>query len=175
MSGTSILYRAPAGVVGDVTRELDTITETALCDQSTPPDAFGQPVIMDGGKARKFTSGDVAADVFGFLRRTIPSIGNLDGTDVNKDAPQGIVVKGYLLVECKVGTPVRGGIVYVRVTADTGKLVGAIEANDDTSKTERLYGCSWASDDKDINNIAEIRIMEAIAVPGPQGEQGIPG
>jgi hypothetical protein len=71
---------------------------------------------------------------------------------------QGIVVKGYVNVVCTQGTPARGGSVFVRVTADTGKAVGDFETAADSGKCVALTGVTWAVDGKDASNIAEIRI-----------------
>jgi hypothetical protein len=61
-------------------------------------------------------------------------------------------------VVCTQGTPVRGGAVYVRVTAASGKLVGDFETAADSGACVAITGATWAVDGKDATNIAEIRI-----------------
>jgi len=160
---TSFLYRAPSGVAGDVTRPDDTVVESALINSEVPPVLFGAPVKMTAGKIEAIESGDAATDFFGIISRVAPAInGSLSeafGSGVpNVDATQGIVVEGYVNVKCTVGTPVRNGIVYMRVTADTGKLVGDLEATADGVANVALVGVTWAIDGKDSSNVTEIRI-----------------
>jgi hypothetical protein len=160
---TSFLYRAPAGVAGDVTRPDDTIVESGLLNAAQAPTAFGAPVKLVSGKFEKIASGDTAAVFAGVLSRVAPSIaGDLvqtyAGGTPNTASVQGIVVKGYVNVVCTQGTPARGGSVFVRVTADTGKAVGDFETAADSGKCVALTGVTWAVDGKDASNIAEIRI-----------------
>jgi len=97
---TSFLYRAPAGVAGDVTRPDDTIVESGLLNAAQAPTAFGAPVKLVSGKFEKIASGDTAAVFAGVLSRVAPSIaGDLvqtyAGGTPNTASVQGIVVKGY--------------------------------------------------------------------------------
>ena len=160
---TSYLYRAPSGVAGDVTRPDNTVVEPGLLNASAAPTAFGAPVKLVSGKFEKIASGDAATVFAGILSRIAPSIaGDLvqtfAGGTPNADAVQGIVVKGYVNVVCTQGTPARGGQVYVRITADTGKLVGDLETAADAGKCFALSGVTWAVDGKDASNVTEIRI-----------------
>lgn len=160
---TSYLYRAPAGVAGDVTRPDNTVVEPGLLNASAAPTAFGAPVKLVSGKFEKIAASDAASVFAGVLSRIAPSIaGDLAqtfaGGTPNTASVQGIVVKGYVNVVCTQGTPVRGASVYVRVTADTGKLVGDFETAADSGKCVAIAGATWAVDGKDATNIAEIRI-----------------
>ena len=160
---TSYLYRAPAGVAGNVTRPDNTVVEPGLLNPSAAPTAFGAPVKLVSGKFEKIASGDAASVFAGVLSRVAPSIaGDLAqtfaGGTPNTASVQGIVVKGYMNVVCTQGTPVRGGAVYVRVTAASGKLVGDFETAADSGACVAITGATWAVDGKDATNIAEIRI-----------------
>lgn len=160
---TSILYRASSGVAGDVTRPDDTTVESGLLNAAAAPAAFGAPVKVVSGKFEKIADSDTAAVFYGILSRVAPSIaGDLNqtfaGGTPNTDAVQGIVVKGYVNVVCTVGTPVRGGTVYMRVAAGTGKNVGDLEATADGANNVALSGVTWAVDGKDSSNVTEIRI-----------------
>ncbi len=160
---TSFLYRAPSGVAGDVTRPDDTIVEPGLLNAAQAPAAFGVPVKIVSGKFEKIASADVATVFAGILSRIAPSIAGdtaqafASGTP-NTASVQGIVTSGYVNVLCLVGTPARGGIVYMRVTAAAGKLVGDLEATSDTTLSVALVGVTWATDGKDSGNVAEISI-----------------
>lgn len=162
---TSILYRASSGVAGDVTRPDNTVVESGMLNASVAPSAFGAPVKITSGKFEAIEAGDAAADFAGILSRIAPSIANdgapatesFEGGTPNTESVQGIVVKGYVNVACTVGTPARGGVVYLRVAADTGKAVGDLEATADGTNVA-LSGVEWAIDGKDASNITEIRI-----------------
>lgn len=160
---TAFLYRAPSGVAGDITRQLDTVVESGLLNAAKAPAAFGAPVKITNGKFEKIESGDDAADFFGILSRIAPSIAGdtaqtfASGTP-NAESVQGIVRAGYVNVVCTVGTPVRGGAVYMRVVAATGKAIGDLEATADSTNSVALTGVTWAVDGKDASNVAEIRI-----------------
>lgn len=159
----SFLYRMPSGVVGSVTRALDTSVESAFMNIAKAVTAFGAPCKMTSGKIELIESGDTAASFYGIVSRVAPSISGstaqlfADGVP-NSDVAQGVVVRGYVNVTCTVGTPVRGGAVYMRVVAATGKAIGDLEATADSTNSVALTNVVWAVDGKDANNIAEIRI-----------------
>ncbi len=159
----SYLERMPAGVAGSITRARDTVVESVFLNPLKPVLAFGAPVKLVAGKAEPFEAGDTAASFYAILSRVAPSIsgGNAelftDGTPSTEQLA-GIIVRGYVNAVCKVGTPVRGGIVYARVVAATGKAIGDFEATADGVNSVALAGVVWAVDGKDANNITEIRI-----------------
>jgi hypothetical protein len=167
---TSYLYQAPAGVAGDITRVDESNVEPANLiangSPSTYPQAYGIPVKYATGGVAKFVTGDVAADFAGVLVREVPQIsGNtnqgFDDTIPNPDQVTGVCVRGYVNVLCVVGTPARGGVVYVQSTANGGVAVGAFRADGTDSGNAvalSLTQASWASDGKDADNNAELRI-----------------
>jgi len=160
---TSILYRASSGVAGDVTRPDDTVVESGLLNAAKAPTAFGAPVKIVSGKFEKVEASDAATVFYGILSRVAPSIaGDLvqtyAGGTPNASAVQGIVREGYVNVVCTQGTPARGGQVFMRITADTGKAVGDLETAADSGKCVALTGVTWAVDGKDSSNVTEIRI-----------------
>lgn len=160
---TSFLYRAGSGVPGDITRQLDTIVEQALLNAAKVPAAFGLPVKMTAGKIEKIEAGDTAASLYGFLTRLSPSIAGdtaqvLGAGTPNANAVQGVMVRGYLNVACTIGTPVRNGVVYMRVVAAAQKNIGDLEATADGANNVALTGVVWAADGKDSSNVAELKI-----------------
>lgn len=160
---TSFLYRAGSGVPGDITRQLDTIVEQALLNSAKVPAAFGLPVKMTAGKLEKIEAGDTAASFYGILTRQAPSIAGdtaqaLGAGTPNANAVQGVLVRGYGNVACTIGTPVRNGVVYMRVVAAAQKNIGDLEATADGVNNVALTGVVWASDGKDSSNVAEIKI-----------------
>lgn len=165
---TSILYTAPAGIAGAITRVDDTTVEPGFLAASGAPTLFGQPVKVETGTGKFLLmgAGSVAGDFYGILIREVPSIGNsatlqgfADGGP-NPSSAHGIAVRGYMNVVCPQGTPVRGGAVYVRVVdGGAGKAVGQFEAVSDTTNSVLIPELSWAVNGKEAStNIAEIRI-----------------
>jgi len=160
---TAFLYRAPSGVAGDITRQQDTIVESGLLNAAKAPTKFGAPVKIVSGKFEKIEASDAATVFAGILSRSVPSIAGDTAQSFGTGTPNtasinGIIVKGYVNVVCAVGTPVRGAQVFMRITADTGKLVGDLETAADSGKCVALVGVTWAVDGKDTANVAEIRI-----------------
>lgn len=159
---TAYLYNAPAGVPGDVTRLQDSNVEPVLLGEAFT--GFGKPFKFNSsGKAVNIAASDTAAVFKGILTRIVPSIGGntasgLNDAIPNQDSTQGRLVSGYANVVCTVGTPVKGGIVYMRVVADTGKLVGDLEATADSTNSVALVGVEWVVNGKDADNITELLI-----------------
>jgi len=167
MCPPAYLYNAPAGVPGDITRTDETNVEPAMliAQSSTFAQAFGIPMKYVTGGIAQFVGGESASDFAGVLVREVPGISGSTAQGLNDNVPfpdqvQGLAVRGYVAVKCTQGTPARGGIVYVRVIADTGKAIGDFEAVSDTSKSVALSStqASWASDGKDADNNTELRI-----------------
>lgn len=160
--GTAILKSAAAGVVGDVTRKLDSVIEPIMLGSAFS--AFGVPAKINGsGKLVPIAASDAATVFKGILTRSVPSMGGntnqgFDDVIPNAEACHGLLVKGYVNVKCAIGTPVRGGIVYMRVVAASGKLVGDLEATADGTDNVALSGVEWAVNGKDADNITELKI-----------------
>jgi hypothetical protein len=162
------LYSAPNGVPGDITRTDESNVEPAMliAISSVYAQAFGIPMKYASGGISQIASGDAATVFAGVLVREVPSIsGNtlqgFDDTVPNPDAPQGLCVRGYISVKCVVGTPARGGVVYMQSVANGGVAVGAFRADGtDSGNAVALTAAqaSWASDGKDADNNAEMRI-----------------
>lgn len=167
MCPPAYLFQAPTGVPGDITRTDETNVEPAMLKavSSVFAQAFGIPMKYVAGGISQWETGDAAADFAGVLVREVPSIsGNANSgfsdTIPYPKVPQGLAVRGYVSVLCKVGTPARGGVVYIRTVAATGKAIGDFEADFDSGNNVALTTtqAEWATDGKDADNNAEIRI-----------------
>ena len=161
----AFLYGTPTGVQGAVSRPLDSEVESIYLG-ATPPLAYGMVLVPEAGtgKYNTIAGTNVAGDIKGFLTRSVPNISSgLDNTfsanTPNASEVNGRLTRGYIHAKCTVGTPVKGGIVYVRIVATTGTAVGDIEATADATAANQLVipSCEWAANGKDANNIAEIR------------------
>lgn len=166
---TAYLYQAPTGVEGDITRPDFTEVEPAMLVAVSGVFApkFGLPMAYVPGGISQWQGSNVAADFAGLLIREVPAIAASSASDANFDGtapwpltPKGLCVKGYVNVKCAIGTPVRGGIVYVRTVAASGKFIGDFEATNDAGNNVALPTTTlqWASDGKDGNNNAEVRV-----------------
>lgn len=163
MAGENVFKFGPQnGQAGYITRRENSDIETIKLGASV---GFGRPYKIVSGVAQPIASGDAATVFEGVLVR--PNIGQSADTNESFNSgtpvigrPQAGMIKGYILVECKQGTPVKGAAVYMRVTADTGKLVGDFEAVADGANSVIVPNVTWNSDGKDANNIAEIRILK---------------
>lgn len=152
-----------SGIAGAITRPLETTVESVNLNASKPVLAFGAPVKLVSGKAEPFEVGSTAASFYGVITRVAPSIGGNTAQTFTDSTPntasiQGVAVRGYLNVVCTIGTPVRGGAVYVRVVAASGKAIGDFEATADGSNNVALTNVVWAVDGKDGDNITELKI-----------------
>lgn len=129
------LTRMPAGIPGDVSRKAEATIEAGLMAETVP---FGCAVKLDanGRLARPAASTDT---VYGFMVRPYPTQDNAATADTTQDCLR----RGYMTVKLARGTAARGGQVYVRVTAVSGKQVGDIEAEADSTETRTLAvpGC----------------------------------
>ncbi|MBL0320462.1 MAG: hypothetical protein IPP74_14400 [Alphaproteobacteria bacterium] len=165
---TAILYSANSGIPGDLNGVPGTTVESWVLNASTPPTAFGAPVkrVTNSGVTTisAIESGDDATDFYGILSRSAPTV---DGgtTIVNSGTPNpgtvsGVVVggPGYILVACTIGTPVRGGPVYMRVTAVGPAAVGDLEATSASPNNVLLPNVVWAVDGKDSSNTTAVRV-----------------
>lgn len=162
---SAYLLYPPSGVPGDVTRVDESMVEPArlIAISSVYAQAFGIPVKYATGGISQIASGDAATVFAGVLVREVPSISGSVTAGLTDNIPNpnqiaGFCARGFVNVLCKVGTPTRGGIVYMRVIAATNKLVGDFEADSDSSNSVVLPYATWASDGKDADNNAELRI-----------------
>ncbi len=131
---TSFLSRMPIGIAGDISRPAAATVESVQIDAATPPTKFGSFVKLVAGKLQPIASGDAASVIYGLLVRPYP-MSNQDGSaqglgpgTVPASGIADVLRRGYMTVVNKQGTPAKGAAVYLRITADTGKAVGDIEA-----------------------------------------------
>lgn len=151
--------RMPVGFPGKVTRSDSLTIETHIVDSAAPPTFYGKPVKMVAGLLQPIAGADVIATVqFGILVNPYPTQSSTDAFGAATPPATGLVDvlrRGYIAVLMANGTGVTGAAVYVRKTADTGKLVGDIEDASDSGKCEVLPGAYFMGP-KDANNVVEI-------------------
>lgn len=156
----------PLGSPGDLTRDVRECTVEAYYNSTTVPVlGFGLPVKL-GAQAMSATgivAADVGASILGFSVREYPSYpgGNMANLAAGAGIPMagaiGILKKGYIAVKCNFGTPVKEGIVYVRIAAPAGaKVIGGIEATSDGANTIVVPNAQFMGP-ADADGNAEIR------------------
>lgn len=165
-------FSAPAGVPGDITRQLETNVEPAMliAVSTVYVASFGVAMVYASGGISQVGSGFAQGDFAGVLVREVPGIAgttpsgsdsSTGGGTPNPDQPNGLCVRGYVNVLCVYGSPARGGIVYVRtISSSNNTQIGTFDATSDSSNNVALTlsQASWASDGKDANNNAELRV-----------------
>jgi hypothetical protein len=161
---------APVGVPGDITRQLESNVEPAMliAISSVYAANFGIAMVYATGGISQWGGSNVQADFAGVLVREVPGISGSSADDAltsggtpNPDQPQGLLVRGYICVQCVYGTPARGGLVYVRtVSTSNNTHVGTFDATSDSSNNVVLTvtQATWACDGKDSSNNAELRV-----------------
>lgn len=138
-------FRMGAGFAGAVTRTHPVGIEPCLISVANPITAFGQAVLVDSGDTNKgmrpLSSGDQAATTiegvtvrpFPFQQQTTSNLSGAVALGTPGTPPGGgnivdILRQGYILVSV-VGTPVKGGAVFIWTAANSGQHVqGGFEA-----------------------------------------------
>lgn len=146
--GAVFTYRMPAGIAGQVTRELQSTTEVQIIDAANPPTAFGQPLVMDAATSavRPFIASDTAGSIYGWLVRPYPSMSPPNLTGVLGNYPLGsvpplvsgmcnVLVRGYFgIIVNGTTAAAKDGSIFIRTqNAGTNKPVGFVEAAADNS------------------------------------------
>ncbi len=150
---TAFLYRMGAGFAGDVNRTHPATIEPCMMHASTPPTAYGAPVLVDTAtnSVRAWLIGDGAVVlVYGITVRPYPyqpaTATNFGSVGFGAGAPAtsaiDVIREGYILVPV-VGTPTKGGVVHIWTSASAaGHTLGGFEAADggaDTNDVANMY------------------------------------
>lgn len=131
-------FQAPIGVPGDIDRVDESSVEPALqVVQGSDYPVVGMGVKFNSdGSGIQVPSGDAATTFQGVMVREVPEIANSNSADESfapctplVDVPVGLLVRGYVIVKCVAGTPVRGGAVYWQVTDHSGVKAGSFRAD----------------------------------------------
>jgi hypothetical protein len=156
----------PLGTPGDITRDVHESTVEPYFNSTTVPVlGFGLPVKLgaQASSATGIVAADVGASIVGFSVREYPSYpgGNMANLAAGAGIPMagaiGIMKRGYMAVKCNFGTPVKEGIVYVRIAAPAGaKVIGGIEATADGANTIIVPNAQF-NGPADADGNAEIR------------------
>ncbi len=127
---------------------------------------FGSPLMYDGKGGVILVDGTFTADKFVGIagRETRSALDYLDQDSGGVYAPNeavSVVQRGSIAVLCKVGTPVVGGTVYVRIVAGSGKNLGDLEAEADGANRVALTNAQWGGG-KDGNDVCELVLLSRV-------------
>lgn len=168
------------GFPGTVTRIADRLTASrSIFATSTLNLAFGESAVIDPTtdtyrSVADFIAGGgtfTAALHAGVALRQVKtnlsyiSLGNGSPNAYGYYSPNdmaGVLERGSILVQCRVGTPVSQGTVYVRTVLNSSfpaGVVGGYEAAADSGKTIALVGVAFRTSQLDSNGNAEITLL----------------
>lgn len=163
----AIQFRMQSGFQGDVNRTHPASIEPCLIDANAPPTIYGNGVLVDATTqgVRPLTVGDQALTaIYGVLVRPYPlqasSTTNNGATVIGPGAvPSAGIVdvlrSGYIMVPV-VGTPVKGGAVYIWTAASSGSHVqGGFEAVNPAGSGMQVTNATW-NGGPDSSGIAEL-------------------
>jgi hypothetical protein len=144
---TAFTFRMPAGIPGAISRESQATLEPNILDTTGAPTAYGTVVKLVAGLVRAIASGDAATVVYGFLARPYPFNDSTDGLGTSTVPTSrrlcDVMRRGYMTVALAAGTAAKGGQVFVRVTAGSGRAVGAIETAADSGNCVAIAGAQF--------------------------------
>jgi len=170
---TSFTFRMGAGFPGDVNRGHPASIQPCLIDANAPPTAYGQAVLVDPTTqgVRPIVAGDSAiTDIWGTTCRPYPIQQSSTSANTNYGAqaygsvapplaqPIDVMRAGYMIVSV-VGSPVKGGTVYIWYAASSGAHIqGGFEAANTGGSTLALSARYYWNSPPDSNGYAELLI-----------------
>jgi hypothetical protein len=167
----AITYRMGAGFPGDVNRMHPASIVPNLMDAANPIRLYGDPCTLGAANSvRGFLAGDAALTrIRGVLVRPAvaqPTSGGMTqtfgtGAPPQSAVPVDIIEDGHVMVKCNnvaAASPVKGGAVFVWVTASAGADVqGGFRAAASAGNTAAILNAEWYSP-PDSGGIAELRV-----------------
>lgn len=160
MTSNVMVFRAPFGIAGAVSREDNKLIEAQGLNVSLPFASYGIPgKIVSGLFVPVALVGDTAP--YGFLVRPYPFQGPNASDALGTSVPlttgvANILKRGYIQVQCNAGTPALNGTVYIRyANSDSTHPVAGIEAAAVGSTTVALTNCYFTGP-ADANGLVEI-------------------
>lgn len=169
---TAFTYRMGGGFAGDVNRGHPASIQPCLIDPTNPPTLSGQAVVVVAASqgVRPLAAGDGAlTDIWGVIVRSFPfqqalATGQYGAIGYGVTAPAAampvdVLVGGYIFVSV-VGSPVKGGPVYIWTAAAAGAHVqGGFEAVNPAGNGIALNAVKFAwNSPPDSTGVAELKI-----------------
>lgn len=166
-------YRMGAGMPGDVNRTHPASILPGLCDPTTPPRLYGDPVLFDStaNTVRGYVVGDAAvAKIKGVLVRPYPTQQQTGGMAASIGAAAGPAARsvidyiedGFVMVKCNnaaAGQPSKGSGVYVWFAATAGSDIQGGFTGRANAGCILLTNAEWTGP-VDSTGVGEIRIWK---------------
>lgn len=127
-------FRMPAGIAGDVNRAAQgTTIETQVMDPTNFATVYGSPLVIDATThdARKPTTGDTQATIYGALVRPFPTNSSTNGLGTSTpptSGPVDVLKRGYIIANITDGSvalAAKAGIVTVDLASGTFSAAAA--------------------------------------------------
>lgn len=158
-SMVAFLFDLPVGNPGTVLMQsAGANLNSGIFNADLMPTAFGLPVKMVNGFVSAIEEDDTASVFWGLLAAADvqPPAPDVIDNSFGYPAPDPlqnatVMLAGYMIVKCTIGTPVKGGAVYMRVSPALGKNVGDLEADADGSDNVLIPQLTWNVNGKDSN------------------------
>lgn len=174
MPGQTYSTTIPRGFAGTVSNTSPSRLETIPLNQANPPLAFGVPlkgVVVSGNTTYSRYTGAETAGVFAgiLVRQQVNNPSSGGGTTAfSPEVPNALQMQtritfGSVLAPVPNNTSasvLKGGTVYIRVVAATGKAVGDFESTADGVNNVAITGISWGEDGLDGANMGTITINQ---------------
>lgn len=168
MPGQVIGTSMNAGFPGSFARNGDCVIFPRPVKTAAIP--FGSGVILNtDNTVSKFGAACAFANFVGVAAREVktmtaayypqPTIGQYEVGEICD-----VIERGSVSVVCNVGTPVAGGAVYIRITANGAippGVVGGFEyrADDDSGNCILITNAKWTTGFMDANKVSEITLL----------------
>jgi len=170
MSGSAIGLSMNYGFPGTFSRTPDCIIEAKPVKSNSANIKYGKGVVLNtdntfsAGSSVTFTAANFAGVAVAIVKQlNTYSIGQ-DVVQENyyaADQMCDVLQRGIISVECVHGDPTACGAVYIRKTLNSSfpaEEIGDFRADADGGNTVQLTNCSWNTNLKDANNVAELKI-----------------
>jgi hypothetical protein len=156
--GKSLNY----GFVGSYARTPDCITVTRP-NTSNENILLGTALVYDATGGVIPIDGSFTADKFvGIAARETKTILNYldqnEGMEYPPNDAVSVFQRGSITIACKIGTPIVGGEVYIRVVAGAGSEIGDFEAVADGANNVLLKNAQWGGG-MDANGVSELVLL----------------
>lgn len=170
MSGSTIGTRFNFGYPGTVSRTPDCVIESKPVAASSGNIVFGKPVALNADNTFSAPT-SVTITAANFAGIAVAEVKQQLSYSVGQDQdqagyyaaeqPADVIQRGIVSVYVANGVPTSGGAVYVRTAlngAFPGEVIGDFRTSADGGNTVQLTNCSWNTNVKDANGVAELKI-----------------
>lgn len=166
MSGATIGTSFNYGYAGNVSFNHPCVIEVKPVKEGGSTIPFGRGVLLNTDNTVELADTNITATNFAGV--AVAEVKQLTSYATTPDDPNqvggylagqpcDVIQQGIVAVNCH-GNPTAGGAVYIRKVDGSGQLAGEFRTTADGGNTVQLTNCAWASNQKDANGIALLKI-----------------